>query len=527
MSAASSALASASAAAAPAPHHPHLPEILFLRRLSWNTCAAAILILAALLRFVALDVKPAHFDEGINGWFADGIKARGYFIYDPENYHGPWHFYWVHAAQALLGRSETALRLPASLASFGAVACVLALKPFFGGSAVLWAALAMAISPGFTFYGRYSIHESWLVLFNLILFWGVLRLWRRGDAPGLFAAAAGITGMVLNKETYLIQCGSLLAAFACLYVWEHIVKSQGGLPWAHRQWGWPQATTAAAASIFAILLFYSGAFWKWNNVNGLWQTYALWFRTGADASGGHSKPAFDLWGTPLNWYWLWLMTRYEWPALAGLAAALACMWPCRTEARLAAIYGAGLLLAYSIIPYKTPWCIISLLWPFYLPLGWWLANLRQPWQRPAQWLAAALLAISFLTALRLNFRDYDNNKEPYVYVQTFRDIRTFTNPLLDAARHDERLYHARGLILLESYFPLPWLLGDFPNVAYYGAKNWPQTLDADFIAVDQSRTPDARQKLAGDYHQFTFHLRDAQEPSIAFFRKGVFTPPTK
>ena len=52
-----------------------------------------ILLLAALVRFACLDLKPPHFDEGINGWFVDQMTKTGFYAYDPTNYHGPLHFY--------------------------------------------------------------------------------------------------------------------------------------------------------------------------------------------------------------------------------------------------------------------------------------------------------------------------------------------------------------------------------------------------------------------------------------------------
>jgi hypothetical protein len=34
-----------------------------------------------------------------------------------------------------------------------------------------------------------------------------------------------------------------------------------------------------------------------------------------------------------------------------------------------AIYAVGTLVAYSIVKYKTPWCIISIVWPLLFTFG--------------------------------------------------------------------------------------------------------------------------------------------------------------
>ena len=128
----------------------------WLKQLSWIDIG--ILVIAAGLRITFLDIKPAHFDEGVNGWFADQMERTGYFRYDPTNYHGPLHFYFLFLSQTLFGRNLWALRLPAILPSLLAVWVALRFREHFGAATARIAALAMAVSPAYVFYGRYSIH---------------------------------------------------------------------------------------------------------------------------------------------------------------------------------------------------------------------------------------------------------------------------------------------------------------------------------------------------------------------------------
>ena len=55
-------------------------------------CAFVIIAVAFVARVWELDFKPAHFDEGVNGGFIDGMRQIGPYQYDPSNYHGPLHF---------------------------------------------------------------------------------------------------------------------------------------------------------------------------------------------------------------------------------------------------------------------------------------------------------------------------------------------------------------------------------------------------------------------------------------------------
>src|SRR5438270_953788 len=133
--------------------------------------------LGAILRFFLLGIKPPHFDEGINGWFVDQMVKNGFYRYDPTNYHGPLHFYVLFLSQILFGRNMLALRLPVVLVSISCVWLTLKFEPFVGRQVSRLAALAMAVSPAFVFYGRYSIHEVWILLFTMLFFYGLFGLW--------------------------------------------------------------------------------------------------------------------------------------------------------------------------------------------------------------------------------------------------------------------------------------------------------------------------------------------------------------
>src|SRR5437762_13795359 len=177
-----------------------------------------ILGLAVFLRFFLLGIKPPHFDEGINGWFVDQMMKNGFYKYDPTNYHGPLHFYVLLLSQTLFGRNVWALRLPVVLVSISCVWLTFKFEPLLGRNVTRIAALAMAISPGFVFYGRYAIHEVWLQFFSTMFILGLLGLWRLGRLNYLWYAGMGLTGMILTKETYAIHVACAVLAIPVLAV---------------------------------------------------------------------------------------------------------------------------------------------------------------------------------------------------------------------------------------------------------------------------------------------------------------------
>jgi len=497
--------------------------------------SVAILLLAFAVRIHALDLKPAHFDEGVNGWFVDKMTREGFYHYDPTNFHGPFHFYVLFVAQTLLGRSTWALRLPIVLVSTGCVGMLLAFRRYFDERACQVAALMMAVSPAMVFYGRYAIHETWLMFFLLLIAWGLLGLWRSGQRRYLWAAAMGVTGMIVTKETYVVHLVAFALAVPCLLAYEWLYE--WFTPFTEPAPAEPQVSTrdwvaVVGVSLGLILFFYSGGFLDWpgpqtyddagnpiarGSLCGLWETFGTWLHTGMGKESGHEKPFY---------YWLDLMRQYEWPALGGLVAGFWLLFPrVPREARYLAIYGLGAFIGYSIIRYKTPWCLISLIWPFYLILGLAVVRLADWLDRWTVYGLAALAALGSLgLTLQLNLYNYDDDHEPYVYVQTFRDVNLLLKPLQTLARRDARNYQLRGHLLLPEQYPWLWTLGDFPNVDIFDPAELPDPLDADFLVVDSKRVEDAEPMLRLEYYKLPMRIRGNSEdtPASLYLYTGTF-----
>lgn len=473
-----------------------------------------ILAIAAVLRFYALDLKPPHFDEGVNGWFIDQMTRSGYFEYDPNNYHGPLHFYVLFISQTLFGRNLLALRVPLVLTSLATVWLILRFDRFLDRRICWLAAATFAVSPAFTFYARYAIHESELVFFLVLLVFGGAGLWRSGERKYLWATGLAITGMILTKETYLVHFVCFALAGVALRVLELMSPSSGDWNRGRQLWGTRDLLAVTSVSVIAIVFFYSGGFMKFSVLKGLYQTFAAWAETGKEGHG-HEKD----W-----WYWLDLMRRYELPSLLGLIAAVSCVRPGTDRLlRYLSIYGIGTLVAYSIVSYKTPWCIISLLWPFLFTFG--SIPFFQPdraWKLGTVGASLALLGFSTFQSLKLNFRNYTNDSEPYVYVQTFDDINKLTAPLSALTREDPRNFQIVGHMLIGSYHPLPWVLGDFQRIGYYGTDKSPPEFDADFLIVDNTRVAEVEKQLHKPYFKEPFNLRSAQAPATLYLNAMTF-----
>src|SRR6266511_1368393 len=452
-----------------------------------------ILALAAFLRLFLLGIKPPHFDEGINGWFVDQVMKNGFYRYDPTNYHGPLHFYVLLLFESLFGRNVARI-----------------------------AALAMAISPGFVFYGRYAIHEVWLELFSTMFILGLLGLWRLGTLSYLWYAGMGLAGMILTKETYAIHVACAVLAIPALAVSIALSRVLDAKP-AKQTWSWIDLAMILIVGAVAIIFFYSGTFFNWSGVKGLYLAFKAWTETGS-AGHGHEKP----WD-----YFLKLMgpsweaggtnfSGYELPMLAGLILCLFCQKFKNLSLRYLAIYGVGSLIAYSYVKYKTPWCIISFGWPFLFIFGAAILLVRQKNLRKVYIAIGVLLCVSFVRSIWLNYFRCSSPTEPYSYVQTYNDIFKLTRPLLKLAKRDPAYYHLVGHLISSSVYPLPWMLGDFDRVGYYEGGNMPANIDGDFLLVQQDKIKDVESKLKNAYYTDTLTIRNYQDPSKLYLSAKVF-----
>ena len=79
-----------------------------------------------------------------------------------------------------------------------------------------------------------------------------------------------------------------------------------------------------------------------------------------------------------------------------------------------------------------------------------------------------------------------------------------------------------GQIVLESYYPLPWILGDFTRIGYYGKDNTPALLDGDFIVALASQEGLIQGRIREPYLRRRFHLRDSMDECMVWFRESVF-----
>jgi uncharacterized protein (TIGR03663 family) len=535
-----------------------MTQLKALRRIEsrWSASdtliCAVIFLLALVFRLWDLEIKPPHFDEGINGHFVMRMWKEGFFTYDPSNFHGPLYFYFLQLSEIFFGRGIFAFRFITALISVAIVIVVALHRRFFGGAAY-WAALIIALSPGFVFYGRYAIHESLFVLLQVVFSYGFF-LWREEKSRlSAVLMITGFFGTFAVKETFFIFFGTWAIAIVCMRLadkWFPFRRgpfefSSGNHPSQlessiHSEfWGGSRSQRAMTSDLALMLIlavlvtciFFSGFFMNLKGVPDMFRAFAFWTKTGTGGSG-HEKPFF---------YWIRLLWIYEWPILLGLVVSPLVFFKSARRERIMILVGFGTWLAYSLIPYKTPWLALNFYWPLALVSGISLhAMTRMNDGAIAGWLrfhvsilAILIVGLSTREMVRLNFRDFTKPSEPYVYVQTTTEFKAVMDVIsAHLIRRPEDLT-MKVLSYNKDPWPLPWVLSEFPNL-HYGNPRDGDLLNAGVILIDATDRGvlEARlMQLGQGYWVMPFQIRDSYGNGWAFLSfekfKGVVPSATE
>jgi uncharacterized protein (TIGR03663 family) len=446
----------------------------------WWTAIIYLAAAAMLLRFYDLPLKPLHHDEGVNTLFLTGlVEPPHVYRYDPANYHGPTLYYFAWLSVAVLGLTTVAIRAVTATAGLMAVFVVLALRRQIGTVGALAAGSLLALSPGAVYVSRYFIHEMLLVCFTVAAVVATVSWWQRRRARDLYLAALAAGLMFATKETAVISAvviGIAAAGAAALVELRARLSEPGrglavgdmiaALLQSSRRFagtlrervGAQGLAGALAVFVATNVLFYTSFFTHWHGAISALQTFAIWTKTGTSA---HPRP----WHTYLEW-----LSIEELPLLLlGAAGALLALWKSENRfAVFAALWSIGEIAAYSLIPYKTPWLMLNMTAPLALAAGYACDRVWQLGRTRARLaLGGAALAVAALMtyqALVLNFIEYDDDRHPYVYAHTSRELLAMVREinLIEAA-------NPRSSIAITSpdHFPLSWYLRDYP-VGYYG-----------------------------------------------------------
>ena len=350
------------------------------------------------------------------------------------------------------------------------------------------------------FYSRYYIHETPLVLFSFGVLLGACGYLRKpGAAPALLAGAcAGL--MHATKETAPLALGSMLLALA-LSGSRTAGAGTRSAKISSLVRGRDVLLALLAAILVSSLLFSSFLSHPRGLVDSV-RAYGIYLDR-AGAASWHFHPwdyylrlliHFPAEGTPL-----WTEGLIVVLAVVGGAAG----WSRRgvpgadsRVLRFLGFYTLLMLVLYSAIPYKTPWCLLGFLHGMILLAGAGAVFLV----RASRGVAMTALVCALLVAAAAHlgwqafagsFRFAADPRNPYVYAHTGTDVFEIVGRLKALARaHPDGLAMPVQVISRENLWPLPWYLRGFSNVAWWNGVSDPAPNAPVIVA-----TPDMEEAL--------------------------------
>ena len=481
------------------------------------TKKCCVLILAAtiaalVLRLPRLSERPMHGDEAVHAVKFGELLEHGAYKYDPYEYHGPTLNYLtliparLFSEDTLVKVNEVTLRIIPVFCGVLLVLMVLLLADGLGMNAAIFAAILTAISPAMVFYSRYYIQEMLLVCFT---FGVIVSGYRYAKSRNiLWAILTGIfVGLMhATKETFVISLGSMaisLAAVMLLRQKQQATQTTGKIKVSH-------IFAGLMAAVIISALFFSSFFTNPHGILDSILTYKTYFNR-AGSNPIHNHPWY---------YYLQILVFYRFAggpvwteafiillAAFGLIASFIKNWITSEDAnllRFIAFYTLLVSVIYSVIPYKTPWCMLSFLHGMILLAGFGAAVLLKiaprviPREIVSFLLLAGVIHLGWLSYLN-NYKYYADRRNPYVYAHPTTEIFELikkTEFYANASPQGKNMY-IEVICPKGDYWPLPWYFRSFTKIAWRNEVAFKEP-SAPLIIASDSVESDLTTKLYDD-----------------------------
>ncbi len=424
-----------------------------------------------------LNDRPMHTDEAVHAEKFSALLEKGCYVYDPEEYHGPTLNYFTLVSAFLRGEksyaeiNETTLRLVPAVFGIGLILTPLFFLNGLSRRAVVLSIVLIAFSPAFVYYSRYYIQEMLLVFYTASFLGGVWKYVQTQKIRWLVLTGISAGLMHASKETFVF---SLCAAFLALFFSLLGRKPRKRLRFSH-------FCAAVSAMLLTSALFYSSFGTNLQGIQDSISTYGIWFKRAAGESV-HIHPWY---------YYLDLLTWLEFTepitwnedgiVALGAAGLFFTFFHLKTKSEEAFLlrfiggYSLILTIIYALIPYKTPWCMLSFLYGMVLLAGigtdWLLRVSKKLWEK----ICVGLLIVIFVIvgpmgqSWMLNFRYASDPVNPYAYAHTSTDIFPMVEAIKNAVAASEAGKQVSIYVIAagDDYWPLPWYLRTCTQVGYW------------------------------------------------------------
>ncbi len=223
------------------------------------------------------------------------------------------------------------------------------------------------------------------------------------------------------------------------------------------------SAAAGAVFIYVSVLFFSSFFTYAEGIGKAFEAYAIWTKTGNKDHTQNGYFGYLKWGM-----------KVEAPILiiSSLGILISLFKGRHRVAMFTGLWGLGLFLAYTIIPYKTPWLALSYLLPLCIIAGYAIGELSAARDIRVRVIAVALAVSGFsllgYQTYQHNFVRYDDDEMPYVYAHTRRGFLDLISEIERYADKSGKGKDATIEIVSPEYWPMTWYLLKYSRANFHG-----------------------------------------------------------
>lgn len=464
-------------------------------------CAAIILLIAVGFRFFVLEQKAVHHDESVNYAFSKKLAEKFHYHYNPSAYHGPFLYFIGLPAYKLFEPSKFVLRMTPALFGVLAVIFMLLMRRTIGTKGALFGGLVLALSPADVYFSRTFIHEIYFACFSTATLWSFLEYTKEPRRKYLFTFFISLAFCFTVKETSAVMVVSMVAAFFTTRLYFRGLQEPSDatdnlkLDWK-QLWGEKlYVADAMAIGLTIIILLFTSFLTYPRGWFKFFEAFLPWFDTGFKNAGGHSKPFY---------YFFLLGAKYYAPiVIPALMTGIWSLGKQKPRGVFLFLYGMFMLIIYSSIPYKTPWCLIQIWIPFIALAGYGISKAtKSPVPKIVRWHVFAYLLVFLIPyafmSYYINFVHYDNDKYKIVYVQTIRSFEDQFD-LLDLMATRSGQGKSLPLAIIKAKNPTRHYLRDYTDIKKYEEVPEEETFDRPVIFVRSTLQDKAEEALMDEY----------------------------
>lgn len=321
-------------------------------------------------------------------------------------------------------------------------------------------------------------------LIEALLVFFVMRMlmsWNEGRPIYLLLASACAVLLCATKETAFITLGTMLIACVCVWLWRKIYKAIVGEPkendlekveltWTSFRAVLGNSTdllliiiAAIVVFIYVGVLFFSSFFTNPEGVIDWFRAYAVWTKAGTKDHTQNGMWAYLKWGM-----------KVESPilVLSAIGTLIALIKARHRFAIFTGFWAFGMFAAYTIIPYKTPWLMLSFILPMCIIAGYAVGEMLRARDIVVKLLggmiAAMATGILCYQTYDLNFVKYDDEDMVYVYAHTKREFHDLIKQIEHYAEKSGKGKDVTVEVVSQDYWSMPWYLNDYPHAGFHG-----------------------------------------------------------